>query len=200
MKVIGICGSTRKEGNTSLIINKVFQELKKQGIEVELIELYNKDIDYCKGCFACKGKQSCVFKKDDFEEIFNKLVAAEGILLGSPVYSADVSAKMKTFLDRAGVVVATNPHLLQHKVGASVSAVRRAGGMQAVDAMNHFLLNKEILVVGSTYWNMVYGFNKGDVLEDEEGMRNMQNLGQNMAWLLKLISSAQLSNKWTTKN
>lgn len=200
MKVIGICGSTRKEGNTVLIMRKVFQELNKKGIETELIELYNKDIDYCKGCFACKGKRSCVFQKDNFNEIFNRIVAAEGILLGSPVYSADVSAKMKTFLDRAGVVVATNPHLLQHKVGASVSAVRRAGGMQAVDTMNHFLLNKEILVVGSTYWNMVYGFNIGEVCEDEEGMRNMQNLGQNMAWLLELISSAQLYNNSSIQN
>jgi len=200
MKVIGLCGSARKEGNTALIMRSVFQELEKRGIEVELIELYNKDIDYCKGCFACKGKRNCVFQKDDFNEILNKIITADGILLGSPVYSADVSAKMKTFLDRAGVVVATNPHLLQHKVGASVSAVRRAGGLQAVDAMNHFLLNKEILVVGSTYWNMVYGFNIGEALQDEEGMRNMQNLGQNMAWLLNLISSAQLSHDSSTQN
>lgn len=200
MKVIGLCGSGRKGGNTALIMRSVFQELEKQGIEVELIELYNKDIDYCKGCFACKGKRNCVFQKDDFNGILNKIITADGILLGSPVYSADVSAKMKTFLDRAGVVVATNPHLLQHKVGASVSAVRRAGGLQAVDAMNHFLLNKEILVVGSTYWNMVYGFNIGEALQDEEGMRNMQNLGQNMAWLLNLISSAQLSHYSSTQN
>ena len=113
---------------------------------------------------------------------------ADGILLGSPVYSADVSAKMKAFLERAGVVAASNPGLLKHKVGAAVSAVRRGGGMATVDTMNHFFLNKEIFVVGSIYWNMVYGKDIGDVLNDIEGINNMKNLGQNMAWLLNLIS------------
>lgn len=104
----------------------------------------------------------------------------QGILLGSPVYSADVSANMKAFLERAGVIVNSNPGLLKHKVGASISAVRRGGGMTAVDTMNHFLLNKEVIIAGSTYWNMVYG-------KDEEGINNVHNLGQNMAWLLKKL-------------
>ncbi|MDE6105690.1 MAG: flavodoxin family protein, partial [Bacteroidales bacterium] len=104
-----------------------------------------------------------------------------------PVYSADVSAKMKAFLERGGVVVATNPGLLRHKVGASVAAVRRGGGLTAVDTMNHFMLNKEMVVVGSTYWNMVYGKNVGEVLDDAEGMANMRNLGENMAVILKKI-------------
>lgn len=95
---------------------------------------------------------------------------------------------MKAFLERAGVVVASNPGLLKHKVGAAVSAVRRGGGMSTVDTMNHFFLNKEIFVVGSIYWNMVYGKDIGDVLNDIEGINNMKNLGQNMAWLLNLIS------------
>ena len=113
---------------------------------------------------------------------------ADCIIFGSPVYSADVSAKMKAFLERASVVVATNPGLLRHKVGASVAAVRRGGGMATVDTMNHFMLNKEMIVVGSTYWNMVYGKDIGDVLKDEEGMANMRNLGENMAWLMKKLN------------
>lgn len=113
---------------------------------------------------------------------------ADGIVLGSPVYSADVTANMKAFLERAGVVVATNPGLLKHKVGASISAVRRGGGLTAVDTMNHFLLNKEVIIAGSTYWNMVYGKDVGDIFKDEEGINNMHNLGQNMAWLLKKIN------------
>lgn len=115
------------------------------------------------------------------------MVEADGIILGSPVYSADVSAKMKAFLERVGVVVATNPGLLRHKVGAAVAAVRRGGGMTTADTMNHFMLNKEMIVVGSTYWNMVYGKNIGDVLSDDEGMANMSNLGENMAWLIKRL-------------
>lgn len=187
MKVIGINGSARKDGNTALIISKVFNELNKEGIETELIQLAEYEIQPCRGCFACKGRGNCVLANDGFAEIFSRILRADGIILGSPVYSADVSAKMKAFLERGGVVVATNPGLLRHKVGASVAAVRRGGGMTTVDTMNHFMLNKEIIVVGSTYWNMVYGKNIGDVLNDEEGMANMRNLGENMSFVLKKI-------------
>lgn len=188
MKVIGINGSARKDGNTTIIIGKVFDELDKEGIETELIQLADYDIQPCRGCFACKGRGNCVFDKDGFAEIFSRMVESDGIILGSPVYSADVSTMMKAFLERGGVVVATNPGLLRHKVGASVAAVRRGGGMTTVDTMNHFMLNKEMIVVGSIYWNMVYGKNVGDVLNDEEGMANMRNLGVNMAWLIKSLS------------
>ncbi len=187
MKVVGINGSSRKDGNTAFIINIIFAELNKAGIETELIQLADVDIQPCKACFACRGKGNCVFTEDAFCDIFRRMTEADGIILGSPVYSADVSSKMKAFLDRGGVVVATNPGLLRHKAGASVAAVRRAGGMTAVDTMNHFLLNKEMLVVGSTYWNMVYGREIGEVSKDEEGLSNMRNLGQNMAWLLNRL-------------
>ena len=185
MKVIGINGSARKNGNTTLIIRKVFDELNKEGIECELIQLADYEILPCRGCFACKGRGNCVFTNDGFAEIFNLMVEADGLILGSPVYSADVSAKMKAFLERGGVVVASNQGILRHKIGASVAAVRRGGGMTTVDTMNHFMLNKEMIVVGSTYWNMVYGKNIGDVLNDEEGMANMRNLGENMSYVLK---------------
>ena len=178
MNVIGINGSARKDGNTAILIHKVFEALNKAGIETELIQLADHEIQPCRACFACKGQGNCAFKNDGFVEIFHKLAEADGLILGSPVYSADVSAKMKAFLERGGVVAATNPGLLRHKVGASVAAV---------DTMNHFMLNKEMVVVGSTYWNMVYGKNTGEVLNDEEGMANMRNLGENMAVILKMI-------------
>lgn len=187
MKVVGINGSSRKDGNTAIVIGKVFDELNKKGIETVLIQLADYDIQPCRGCFACKGRGNCVLAKDGFAEIFSRIAETDGIILGSPVYSADVSAKMKALLERAGVVVATNPGLLRHKIGASVAAVRRGGGMTTVDTMNHFMLNKEMIVVGSTYWNMVYGKNIGDVLSDDEGMANMRNLGENMAWLMKRL-------------
>lgn len=189
MKVIGINGSSRKDGNTAIIITKVFEELHKTDIETELIQLADYEIQPCRGCFACKGLRNCIHKKDGFSDIFNRIVKADGLILGSPVYSADVSAKMKAFLERGGVVVATNPGLLRHKVGASLAAVRRGGGINTVDTMNHFMLNKEMIVVGSTYWNIVYGKNIGDVLNDHEGMDNMRNLGKNMAWILQGILS-----------
>jgi len=189
MKVIGINGSARKDGNTALIISKVFDELNKEGIETELIQLAEYEIQPCRGCFACKGRGNCVFANDGFAEIFNKMVETDGIILGSPVYSADVSSRMKALLDRGGVVSATNTGILKHKLGVAVAAVRRAGGMTAVDTMNHFFLNKEMIVVGSTYWNMVYGREIGDVFKDDEGMANMRNLGQNLASIMLKLNS-----------
>lgn len=187
MKVVGINGSARRDGNTALIIKAVFEELEAEGIETELVQLHGKTLVPCKACFGCRGKRQCVVANDFFNECFAKVAEADGVVLGSPVYSADVTAGMKAFLERAGVVVATNPGMLRHKVGASVAAVRRGGGLAAVDTMNHFLLNKEAVVVGSTYWNMAYGRDIGDVLNDAEGMANMRNLGQNMAFVLKKI-------------
>ena len=161
MKVIGINGSSRKDGNTAIIIRTIFEELNKRGIETEFIQLADVDIEPCRACFACKGKGNCVFRKDGFAEVFSKAL-----------------------LDRGGVVAAVNPGILKHKLGVAVAAVRRAGGMTAVDTMNHFFLNKEMIVAGSTYWNMVYGREIGDVLKDNEGIANMRNLGQNMASIL----------------
>lgn len=184
MKVIGINGSARKNGNTAILIRTIFEELNKKGVETELIQLADVDIEPCRACFACKGKDNCVFRKDGFAEVFSKMVEADGIILGSSVYSADVSSRMKALLDRGGVVAATNPGILKHKVGVAVAAVRRAGGMTSVDTMNHFFLNKEMIVIGSTYWNMVYGREIGDVLKDDEGIANMRNLGQNMTLIL----------------
>jgi multimeric flavodoxin WrbA len=187
MKVIGFSGSARKDGNTAIIMRIVLEELQKQGIDTELIQFAGQTIQPCRGCFECKDKHNCTHQSDMFFTYFDKMTSADGILLGSPVYSADVSSTMKAFLDRAAVVCAVNPGLLRHKVGASVSAVRRAGGMTAVDTMNHFLLSKEVVIAGSTYWNMVYGKDIGDVMRDDEGIRNMHNLGQNMAWLMQRL-------------
>lgn len=184
MKVLGISGSARKNGNTAVIIGKVFEELSTAGIETELIQLSQQEIKPCKACFACGGKGNCIHAEDGFFEVFQKLVKADGVILGSPVYSANVSATMQAFLERAAVVADMNPNLLTHKVGAAVAAVRRGGALSAIDTMHHFFLNHEMFVVGATYWSMVYGQMPGDVLNDAEGLSTMKNLGQNMAYLL----------------
>lgn len=188
MKVLAINGSARKDGNTDILIQTVFDELEKEGIETEVIDLAGDIIEPCKACWACGGRENCAHKKDRFTEIFDKMKKADGILLGSPVYSANISANMQALLERAAVVCDMNAGLMTHKVGASVAAVRRAGSLQAIDTMNHFFLNHEMFVVGSTYWNMAYGQLPGDVMKDEEGINNMRNLGQNIAFLLKRVA------------
>lgn len=189
MKVIGINGSPRKDGNTAILIKAVFEELTTQGIETELIQLADHPIKGCTGCMACTHmkNQQCVIIGDFFNECLGKMIEADGIILGSPVYSAGITSQMKALIDRAAIVLATNKGLFCHKVGAAVTAVRRGGAISAFDTMTYFLHSKEMFLVGSTYWNMVYGKDIGDVEQDEEGMANMRNLGQNMAWLLQKI-------------
>jgi multimeric flavodoxin WrbA len=191
MKVLAINGSARKDGNTAILINTVLKELNIAGIETEMIQLAGNVIEPCKACWACGGQGNCVHRNDSFREVFEKMKEADGILLGSPVYSANVSANMQALLERAAVVADMNQGLFTHKVGAAVAAVRRGGAMQAVDTMNHFFLNHEMIVVGSTYWNIGYGQMPGDVCNDEEGLANMRNLGQNMSYLLNALKSCE---------
>ncbi len=188
MKVLGISTSARKDSNTAILINTVFEELHKEGIETELVQLAGSVIEPCKACWACGGKGNCVHRNDIFRDTFQKLCDANGVILGSPVYSANVSANMQAFLERAAVVADCNPEILKHKVGAAVAVARRAGAVTAMDSMNRLFLNHEMFVVGSSYWNVAYGRLPGDVTEDEEGMNTMRSLGRNMAFLMKALS------------
>lgn len=189
MKVLGINSSARKDGNTAILMEKVFEALNKEGIETEMIQLSGKIIEPCKACWACGGKRNCVHKKDPFQDIFEKMTQADGIILGSPVYTANISANMQALLERASVVTDMNrkENLFQHKVGAAITAARRGGALNTLDAMNHFFMLQNMFIVGSTYWPMAYGQMPGDVQKDEEGLATMSNLGQNMAYLLKAL-------------
>ncbi len=193
MKVLAINSSAGKDGNTVLLINAVFEELNKEGIETEMIQLAGKVVEPCKACWACGGRKNCVHKKDLFQEIYEKMIQADGILLGSPVYMANISANMQAFLERASVVadMNRNENLLRHKVGAAVTAARRGGALNALDAMNHFFMLQDMFIVGSSYWPMAYGRMPGEVKEDQEGIETMKNLGQNMAYLLKALGERQ---------
>ena len=146
MEVLAINGSARKDGNTALLINAVFEQLNKEGIETEMVQLSGKIMEPCKACWACSGKKNCVHKKDQFQEIFEKMTQADGIILGSPVYTANMSANMQALLERASVVTDMNrgENLFAHKVGASVTAARRGGALSALDSMNHFFMLQNI--------------------------------------------------------
>lgn len=189
MKVIGFNGSARKDGNTAILIRHVFEELEKEGIETELIQLAGKDIHGCRACFKCFNNRDsrCAVNNDILNSCIEKMVDADGMILGSPTYFTDVSAEMKALIDRAGLVAKANADLFRRKVGAAVVAVRRAGSTHVFDTINHFFLISQMIVPGSIYWNMGIGLEKGDVNKDEEGIQTMRALGENMAWLLKKI-------------
>lgn len=187
MKVIAINGSIRRNGNTEILIKRIFDKMHRENIETELIHLSNEEIKSCKACFMCGGKKKCVIEDDKFQLLFNKMVKADGILLASPTYGANISSAMQAFLERSAVVVDMNPGLLKHKVGASISCQRRSGALQTIDTMNHFFINHEMFIVGSTYWAMANGQLPGDVLNDQEGLLTIDNLGDNFVYLLKRI-------------
>ena len=190
MKVIGINGSARREGNTAIMIRKVFAELEKEGVETEMVQLSGNTIKGCKACGMCMTNKDgrCVIDDDIVNDIVMKMAEADGIILGSPVYFSNITPEMKALIDRAGRVVRTNDHMLKRKVGASVVAVRRAGALPTFNAMNYFFFVEQMIVPGSTYWNLCVGRDIGDVEKDTEGMDNMKNLGQNMAWLIKKLN------------
>ncbi len=189
MKVVAINGSVKKEGNTAALINMVFEELKKEGIETEMLHLSEAPIRGCRGCFKCfenKDKQ-CIIKNDKVNEYISKMDEADGVILASPTYFANVSTDLKAIIERAGLVGIGNDYLFKRKVGAAVVAVRRGGAVPTFNAINQFFTINQMIIPGSSYWNFGFGLQPGEVADDEEGVRTMKHLGENMAWLLKKI-------------
>jgi len=189
MKVVAINGSPRKAGNTYHSLKKVMAALESEGIETELVQLGSKNLKGCIACFKCVDKkdEKCHGVKDDMQGVIDKIIEADGVLLGSPVYFGSVSAELKALIDRAGLVGKANNHLYARKLGAAVVAVRRQGALTTFNQINQFFLINMMIVPGSSYWNLAIGREPGDALKDEEGMQTMQDLGENMAWLLKKI-------------
>ena len=191
MKVVAFNGSARKDGNTAILIRHVLKILGKKGIETELIQLSGQQIHGCMACRTCrkvKNKQ-CKIVNDNVNLYIQKMAEADGVILGSPTYFSMMSPEMKALIDRAGFVARSNNNMFRRKVGAAVVAVRRAGGIPTFDAINHFFLINQMIIPGSSYWNVGIGLNKGDVEKDDEGIKTMEDLGRNMAWLLKKINS-----------
>jgi multimeric flavodoxin WrbA len=186
MKVVGFNGSPRKDGNTGILIHKVFHELEKEGIQTELIQLSHKTIHGCIACYKCSENrdQRCAVNDDAINEYIEKMTQAQGIVLGSPVYFMDVTPEMKALIDRTGFVSRSNRGMFRNKVGALVAAARRTGAVHTLDSMGHFFLSMEMIIAGRV---IGIGRDKGDVEKDDEGLMLGNALGQRMAWLLKKL-------------
>ncbi|WP_461633514.1 flavodoxin family protein [Labilibaculum euxinus] len=193
MKVVAFNGSPKKEGNTYHALKLVTEQLEMQSIETEIVHIGNKGVKGCIACGQCaKNKdEKCVLTGDDVNIWIQKMKEADGILLGSPVHYASLGANMKSFLDRAFYVSGANGNLYRHKVGASVVAVRRSGGLPTFNELNNYLNYSEMMIPTSNYWNVIHGTTPGEVLQDEEGMQIMRVLGRNMAYLLQLIDQGK---------
>jgi len=187
MKVVAFNGSARKDGNTAILVREVFKELKKAGIRTELVQFAGKKIQGCIACGKCfKNKDlRCVMKGDILNACIEKMLEADGVILASPTYFADISANMKALIERAGFVARANDDMFRRKAGAAVVAARRGGAIHAFDTINHFFFISQMIVPGSSYWNVGIGLAPGDVKRDTEGRATMKTLGANMAWLLE---------------
>jgi multimeric flavodoxin WrbA len=190
MYALAVNGSPRKEGNTELLLREVLTELKGAGWETEIVKVGGTAIRGCIACQKCFDNKDneCSVKKDKFNDIFSKMLKADAIILGSPTYFAAVSADLKALIERAGYVAYANNHAFSGKIGAAVVAVRRGGATHVYDTINHMFQMSRMIIPGSTYWNMGFGLDKGEVLKDDEGLANMRHLAKCIDWLGKAVA------------
>jgi multimeric flavodoxin WrbA len=191
MKVVAFNGSSRKDGNTAILLGCVLAELERAGIATEMVQLAGKRFSGCTACLKCAETRDdrCSGVKDDgLNACIEKMIGADGILIGSPTYYANCSATTQALLERAGYATRKSGNPLRRKVGAAVVAVRRGGAIHAFDSVNHWFQINEMIVVGSSYWNVGIGRDIGDVQGDAEGIETMRNLGVNMAWVLAKLN------------
>ncbi len=189
MKILVINGSPHLEGCTDRALREVEKTLADNGLEVERVNIGNKDIRGCIGCNFCREHGRCVFN-DLVNETAPKFAEAAGVIVGSPVYYAGCNGQALSFLDRlfystSGTVDKTM------KVGAAVVSSRRAGSTSAFDEINKYFTISAMPIVSSTYWNEVHGFTAADVEDDLEGLQTMRNLGNNMAFMVKAFDAAK---------
>jgi multimeric flavodoxin WrbA len=190
MKVAAINGSARKDGNTAILMNVVLEELRGEKIDATMLQMAGEKISGCIACYQCmKNKDGkCAVKTDRANDFIQKMAEADGILLGSPTYIADITANMKALVERATIVCRANGgDMFKRKLGAGIVAARRAGALQAFNVLNDFFLINQMIIVGSNYWNVGIARNAGEVKNDTEGIQTMKVLGSSMAWLLKKI-------------
>jgi multimeric flavodoxin WrbA len=192
MKVVAFNGSARKDGNTAVLVRRVFAELEAEGIETELVQLHTKAFRGCTACLKCaetKDNTCSGLPDDGLNACVASMLEADGIIVASPTYYANCTATTQALLERAGYATRKSGNPLARKLGAAVVAVRRGGAIHAFDSINHWFQINEMLVVGSSYWNLGIGLDKGDVAGDAEGMETMAALGRNMAWALRKLTA-----------
>ncbi|MBI5210065.1 MAG: flavodoxin family protein [Elusimicrobia bacterium] len=189
MKVVAFSGSARQDGNTAILVRTVFAELEKEGVRTELVQLAGRPVRGCSACAKCfeNKDRRCSVAGDLVNDCIAKMADADAVIMASPTYFADASPEIMALIGRAGMVARANGHMFRRKAGAAVVAVRRGGAVHAFDSLNHFFTISQMIIVGSSYWNIGVGREKGEVAKDEEGLQTMATLGQNMAWLLKKL-------------
>lgn len=192
MKVLAINGSPRKGGNVAQCLDVMAREFAREGIDFEAVQPGAK-VRPCMACYHCldNGTLRCVQQDDGVNEIIEKCIAADGILLASPVYHGGIAGGMKCVLDRLFLAAGCGDNQLHHKVGAAFCTLRRSGGMETYQQLLGVMDAMEMVLVTSDYWGAVHGADPGEVRADTEGMEVVAKLARNMAWMLKVIDAAK---------
>ncbi len=187
MKVLAISGSPRPQGNTRLLLQKALKVLAEQGLETEYISLHDKQILPCRACLKCAEEKNRCAQEDDFMPVYEAMAAADGLLVGSPVYFGSATPNLMALLDRAGYVGRQGDNPFHRKVGSPVVVARRAGVNFTYAQLQFWFVIMGMFTPGAIYWPIAYGLKPGDVGNDAEGLKTVQDLAQNMAWLLKKL-------------
>lgn len=194
MKVLAINGSPKVNGNTAIGLKVMEEVFKAQDIEMEIVTIGNELIKGCNGCGMCFRAESgkCEFVKDDIVNIcIDKMANSDAIILASPVYFSGMNGTMKSFLDRF-FYVGSQKNLFRHKVSASITAVRRTGGSETFFDLLKYLTYSQTYIASSSYWNVIHGAKPGEVTQDEEGIRTLEILAENMAYLMKVMNETKV--------
>jgi len=191
IKVLAINGSPRKDANTAVLVRRLLFALEAEGIDTELLQMSGQTLRGCLACYKCRENRNmrCSVETDLMNDYFAKMAEVQGLVLASPTYFADVTAEMKALIDRAGFISRANGHVFKGKVAAAVISARRSGAIHAFDTINHFFLDNHMVVVGAGHWNFGFTGTDGDIHEDREGLENLDDLGRNMAWVLKKLNA-----------
>jgi len=189
IRVLGVVGSPRAGGNTERFVAEALDASREEGAETEILGLADKEVKPCDACLSCRKTGECRIK-DDFKSIFDKMLGADGIILASPVYFGSATPQIKSLIDRAGYLSAARGRVFEKKVGGAMVVARRAGHNFTLAQLLFFFLHQGMIIPGSTYWNVAFGREKGELSKDEEGLQTARNFGKKMIWLIKKIKAS----------
>lgn len=187
MKVLAICGSPRPRGNTWHLLQEALRVLNAQGIETEYLSLHDREVRPCLACEKCAQDKNRCAQEDDFNAIYQMMARSDGLIVGSPVYFGSATPNLMALLDRAGYVARMGDNPFVRKVGSPIVVARRAGVNFTYAQLLFFFIIMGMVVPGSTYWPIAYGRKPGEVAQDQEGIKTVTTLAENIAWLLKKL-------------
>ena len=190
MKIIGINGSPRANGNTKAALDVMGEVFAQEDIDFEVLHIGHQ-LAPCSGCFRCAKTHTCTLPDDGLNDMYQRLIQADGVVFGSPVYFASITSGMRCFMDRMGCIDMNNGRQFRFKVGVPLVVARRAGAVNAIDELVHYINYAQMIMPGSLYWPLVYGNKPGEVAQDPEGIQTVQVLAQSMAYVMKVMETGK---------